>query len=228
MHLHDLQLGARVRQRRHELGMTQAALATALHLTFQQIQKYENGINRIAASTLIEIARTLKTPVAWFFEDNAASAVQSPPATSARMISAIDGLASMVSDLVRANLIQVQVNFASTALGDLPLAVYLIDRDGLLMYCNAAAADFAGRQPRIGQDMWCVTWRLWEPDGRRLPHDRCPMAIAMKEDRAVRGASAVAERPDGSRASFTPYPTPLHDSHGALVGGFNALAPLAA
>jgi hypothetical protein len=49
------------------------------------------------------------------------------------------------------------------------------------------------------------------------------MAIALKENRPVRGVEAVAERPDGTRVPFMPFPTPLHDASGALVGGLNML-----
>jgi len=49
------------------------------------------------------------------------------------------------------------------------------------------------------------------------------MAIALKENRPIRGAAAVAERPDGTRISFLPFPTPLHDASGVLVGGVNML-----
>jgi PAS domain S-box-containing protein len=75
----------------------------------------------------------------------------------------------------------------------------------------------------LGQDRWCVTWRLYWPDGTWLPHDQCPMAIALKENRPVRGVEAVAERPDGTRIAFMPFPTPLHDTSGVLVGGVNML-----
>ena len=50
------------------------------------------------------------------------------------------------------------------------------------------------------------------PDGTPLPHDQCPMAQSLKEGRPIRGAEAIAERPDGTRRWFTPYPTPLYDS----------------
>jgi K+-sensing histidine kinase KdpD len=60
-------------------------------------------------------------------------------------------------------------------------------------------------------------------DGSLLPHDECPMAVALREGRAVRGAEAIVERPDGSRATFVPYPTPLRDAEGRLVGGVNVL-----
>lgn len=64
----DIYVGARVRLRRKFLGMSQADLAAALGLTFQQVQKYERGTNRISASKMFEAARALKAPVAYFFE----------------------------------------------------------------------------------------------------------------------------------------------------------------
>lgn len=64
----DLHVGARVRMRRKFLGMSQEGLAETIDLTFQQVQKYERGSNRISASKLYEISRALKAPVAYFFE----------------------------------------------------------------------------------------------------------------------------------------------------------------
>jgi transcriptional regulator with XRE-family HTH domain len=64
----DRHVGVRVRLRRKSLGLSQDKLADALGLTFQQVQKYERGANRISASKLWEIARILQTPVAWFYE----------------------------------------------------------------------------------------------------------------------------------------------------------------
>ena len=64
----DLHVGARVRMRRKFLGMSQEGLAETIALTFQQVQKYERGSNRISASKLWEIGRALKAPVAYFFE----------------------------------------------------------------------------------------------------------------------------------------------------------------
>lgn len=64
----DLHVGARVRMRRKVLGISQEALADALKLTFQQIQKYERGANRISASKLYEIAKTLQISVTFFFD----------------------------------------------------------------------------------------------------------------------------------------------------------------
>jgi transcriptional regulator with XRE-family HTH domain len=65
----DIHVGSRVRLRRMMLGMSQEKLGEHLGITFQQIQKYEKGTNRIGASRLQAIARVLNVPVAFFFED---------------------------------------------------------------------------------------------------------------------------------------------------------------
>ena len=64
----DRKLGQRVRSRRLEIGMSQERLAELLGVTFQQVQKYEKGVNRIAASRLWDIAAALEQPIARFFE----------------------------------------------------------------------------------------------------------------------------------------------------------------
>ncbi|TGW04705.1 PAS domain S-box protein, partial [Mesorhizobium sp. M2D.F.Ca.ET.145.01.1.1] len=59
-----------------------------------------------------------------------------------------------------------------------------------------------------------------------LPHDECPMAIALKENRPLQGAEAVAERPDGVRVPFLAYPTPLRDAAGKVTGAVNMLVDI--
>ena len=108
----------------------------------------------------------------------------------------------------------------------LPAAVYVTDAAGRITYYNQAAADLAGREPELGTDEWCVSWRLYSPDGRPLAHDQCPMAVALKENRAVRGEWAILERPDGTRIPFAAYPTPLRDASGKLIGAVNMLIDL--
>jgi PAS domain S-box-containing protein len=108
----------------------------------------------------------------------------------------------------------------------LPAAVYATDAQGIVTYYNRAAAELAGREPVIGKDKWCVTWRLFNPDGTPLPHDKCPMAIALREKRPVRGVEAVIERPDGRRFPFMPYPTPLFAPNGELIGAVNMLVDI--
>ena len=105
----------------------------------------------------------------------------------------------------------------------LPAAIYTTDAEGRVTYYNQAAVDLSGRRPELGSDEWCVTWRLFSPDGTPMRHDECPMAQALKHDRPIRGIEAVAERPDGTRVPFMPYPTPLHDASGKLTGAVNML-----
>ena len=105
----------------------------------------------------------------------------------------------------------------------LPAAVYTTDAEGRITFYNEAAVALWGHRPELGQDHWCGSWKLCRTDGTPLPHDQCPMALALKENRPIRGVEAVAERPDGTRVQFVPYPTPLHDASGALLGAVNML-----
>ena len=114
------------------------------------------------------------------------------------------------------------------ALDQLPAAIYTTDVQGRITYFNKACIDFAGRTPELGRDSWCVTWKLYTEDGEFLPHDRCPMAVAIKEKKAIRGTAAVAERPDGTRVNFIPYPTPLLDDRGEMIGAVNLLIDVTA
>jgi PAS domain S-box-containing protein len=107
-----------------------------------------------------------------------------------------------------------------------PAAIYTTDAHGRITYFNQAAVDLTGRTPELGSDEWCVTWKLYRPDGTPLPHDQSPMAIALKEGRVIRNAEAVAERPDGTRVPFIPYPTPLRDGRGNIVGAINMLVDI--
>jgi PAS domain S-box-containing protein len=105
----------------------------------------------------------------------------------------------------------------------LPAAVYVTDAEGRITYYNKAAVDLWGYRPPLGDSRWCGSWRLYWPDGTPMPHDECPMAMAIKENRAITGMEAIAERPDGSRVRFVPFPKPLHDEAGALIGAVNML-----
>jgi PAS domain-containing protein len=114
------------------------------------------------------------------------------------------------------------------ALDELPAAIYVTDAEGVITYYNSACIAFAGRVPALGQDRWCVTWKLYTEDGAFLPHDRCPMAAAILTQSPVRGVSAVAERPDGTRLNFLPFPTPLFNAQGHFIGAVNILIDITA
>jgi PAS domain S-box-containing protein len=108
----------------------------------------------------------------------------------------------------------------------LPEAVYITDAEGRIIYYNEAAARLWGMRPELGKSEFCGSWKLYWPDGTPLAHSECPMAMALKEKRAIRNVEAIAERPDGVRIPFMPFPTPLFDENGKLTGGVNMLVDL--
>ena len=108
----------------------------------------------------------------------------------------------------------------------LPAAVYTTDARGRITFYNAAASALWGCSPELGKSEFCGSWKLYWPDGTPLPHDECPMAMALEQQRPIRGMEAVAERPDGTRVPLIPYPTPLFDASGALTGAVNMLVDI--
>ena len=92
----------------------------------------------------------------------------------------------------------------------LPAAIYTTDAAGRITFYNEAAAELWGCRPELGKSEFCGSWKLYWPDGRPMPHGQCPMALALKEQREVRGMEAVAERPDG-------YPCPFRSLSNAPV-----------
>ena len=107
----------------------------------------------------------------------------------------------------------------------LGVALYTTDPDGRITFFNRASVVFWGRTPALGE-AWCGSLRMFTPDGEPLPHDACPMAIALKTGQPMHGAEAVAERPDGTRVAFMAYPTPLRDDAGRTVGAVNVLVDI--
>ncbi len=115
---------------------------------------------------------------------------------------------------------------ARRALAALPAAVYTTDAEGRITFFNEAAAELWGHRPELGSAKWCGSWKLYFLDGRPMRHDQCPMAVALKEDRPVLGAEAIAERPDGSRLIFSPFPNTIRDANGKVVGAINLLVDI--
>lgn len=120
-------------------------------------------------------------------------------------------------------LAEVDESLLQEALDAIPAPVYLTDARGVITYFNPACVTFAGRQPRLGEDKWCVSWKLHTQAGAALRHEDCPMAVAVRTRTPLRGLFAVAERPDGTRVTFTPMPTPRYDAQGRVVGALNVL-----
>jgi PAS domain-containing protein len=113
-----------------------------------------------------------------------------------------------------------------SALDAMQMPVYATDQSGVISYYNPACVDFSGRKPTLGQDSWCVSWKLYTEEGDFLPREKCPMAVAIQQKRPIRGIAAIAERPDGTRVTFLPFPTPLLDDDGEVVGAVNILVPV--
>jgi PAS domain S-box-containing protein len=108
----------------------------------------------------------------------------------------------------------------------LPAAVYTCDERGRVTLFNQAAVDLWGREPEVGKDLWCGSWKIYSPDGTPLPLHECPMAVTLREGRAMCGQEIVIERPDGTRRHVLPHPEPMRDATGTIVGAVNMLVDI--
>jgi PAS domain S-box-containing protein len=104
----------------------------------------------------------------------------------------------------------------------LPAAVYTTDERGRITLYNQAATALWGREPEVGKDLWCGSWKIYRPDGTPLPLDECPMAVTLRQGRAIRGEEIVIERADGTRRHVMPHPEPIY-ADGVVVGAINML-----
>ncbi len=113
-------------------------------------------------------------------------------------------------------------------LQNIDAAIYTCDHQGRITMYNEAAARLWGRRPRIGEDMWCGSWKIFRQDGSQMDLSECPMAIALKEGRPVDGQEIVVERPDGVRRNILPHPKPLFNELGEITGAVNLLVDVTA
>jgi PAS domain S-box-containing protein len=114
-------------------------------------------------------------------------------------------------------------HYYKNILDTIPIAVYTCDSKGYISFFNKAAAILWGREPRIGKDLWCGSWKIYNTEGERMMPDSYPMAIALKEGRIVNGPEIVIECPDGKKKYVMPYPQPLFDNEGNITGALNTL-----
>src|SRR4051812_5508381 len=96
-------------------------------------------------------------------------------------------------------------------------AIYTCDPKGYIKSYNKAAVNLWGREPVVGKDLWCGSWKIYDKNGGSLPMDKHPMAIALKEGRLVRGDELIVQRPDGSYRRISPYSSPLVGADGQLT-----------
>ena len=105
----------------------------------------------------------------------------------------------------------------------LPFAVYVCDRDGLVLRYNRRAAELWGRSPKLGDpnERFCGSYRMFRPDGSLLPHHQCPMADVLRTGVSVRQQEVHIERPNGSRGIALVDIEAVKDSGGNIVGAVN-------
>lgn len=110
----------------------------------------------------------------------------------------------------------------------LPAAAYTCDAEGLITYFNQRAVDLWGREPALHDpiDRFCGSFKLFAADGTPIPHERCWMALALRENRAYNGEEIIIERPDGSRWTVLAHANPLHDEDEGVSGAVNVLVDI--
>src|SRR5260221_1283553 len=114
--------------------------------------------------------------------------------------------------------------FPQLLLDNLEAAIYTCDADGYITMYNKAASQLWGREPEIGTDLWCGSWKIYEIDGvTEVALDTCPMAVTLKEGRPVNGHEIIIQKPNGERKFVVPYPRPFLDDRGRVTGAINLL-----
>jgi PAS domain S-box-containing protein len=104
-----------------------------------------------------------------------------------------------------------------------PFAIYICDRDGLVRRFNNRAAELWGRSPKLGDpnERFCGSYRMYRPNGSPLPHHECPMADVLRTGVSVRQQEVHIERPDGSRGVALVDIEAVKDSDGNIIGAVN-------
>ena len=108
----------------------------------------------------------------------------------------------------------------------MPVAVYTCDVNGHVRLFNEAAVRLWGRKPVLGETLWSGSASLRAADGSELPLDLSPMAIAIREERALKDIEIVVVRPGGEQRAVLSNPTPLYDTQGRINGAINVLVDI--
>ncbi|SFF09988.1 PAS domain S-box-containing protein [Chitinophaga sp. CF118] len=109
---------------------------------------------------------------------------------------------------------------------NLPVAIYTTDANGYVSSYNQEAVMLWGREPEIGKELWCGSWKIYNTDGSLLPLDNCPMAIILKGGKTEGASRIIIERPNGTRRYVKPYPSLFYDEQGKVAGAINMLIDL--
>ena len=172
-----------------------------------------NGVWSTEYRVVYPPGHQLEGEVRWVALDG--SIVRGEQGQPARML-------GVVRDTTRAKLAEETLRNQEKAfrrlLEALPAAIHTTDTAGRITFCNKAAVDLWGINPELGKDKCSDLGRLYYPDGTLMPPDLCPTRLCLTERRAVEAREALFERPDGKRIAIVPYPAPLTDEKGEVVG----------
>jgi PAS domain S-box-containing protein len=108
-------------------------------------------------------------------------------------------------------------------IGALPAAIYTCDAEGKINFFNPAAIELWGREPEIGKERWCGSWKIFRNNGSALPLEESPMALTLLENGSVKEEEIIIERPDGARLNVLSHPQRIYDDNGQVVGAINML-----
>ena len=106
---------------------------------------------------------------------------------------------------------------------DSPLAMYSCNQDGYITYYNEAAVELWGREPEIGKDLWCGSWKIFTPDGDSLPLAECPMALTLKEGKPYNNHYITIETPNHIIKNLMVFARPIFDEKQRQIGAHNTL-----
>jgi PAS domain S-box-containing protein len=152
------------------------------------------------------------------------SAIYTPEFDSHKKVT---GYSSVINDLTEQKLKEKEFTNNEfkyhQLLQSLSVPVYTTDLEGRITFYNRAATELWGREPVLGRDQWCGSYKIFNSAGEEIPLDECPMAVAVKSGRPVFGEEIIVERPNHERMNVLPHPRPLFDSSGKLVGAINLL-----
>ena len=140
-----------------------------------------------------------------------------------RQVGIINSITDITEQKQRSSQLQEYEENYRSILNLLPVAVYTCDPHGYVTYFNEEAAKLWGREPEIGKDLWCGSWKITTTDGTVLPLNKCPMAKCLKEQKAIYGEEIIIEKPNGDKRFVLPHPQPLYNKNGNIYGAVNML-----
>lgn len=106
---------------------------------------------------------------------------------------------------------------------DSPLAMYSCNQEGYITHYNQSAVELWGREPEIGKDLWCGSWKIFTPDGQSMPLSDCPMALALKEGKAYNNHYITIETPNHVFKNLMVFARPIFDQCQRQIGAHNTL-----